>query len=149
MYTRADYQAGRCLYISFWSTTIVTTTSDQSGPMRKINKPYGNRCCCVVDTLKNYLRKQRWSTTGYHKVHICKTIFRSIKRIFVHLFCFFLLFIQTLALPFWALGKRFSREVKTRVAVILHHWRRQPITKKRKKKKKNIINSATNDDDWW
>ncbi len=43
MLARTDSQAGRCLYIFVWSTTLVTTTSDQSGTMSKINKPYGKR----------------------------------------------------------------------------------------------------------
>jgi len=58
MLAGTDYQAGRCLYISVWSMTMVTTTSDQSEPMRKINKPYGNRWFCVVDTEK--LLKETW-----------------------------------------------------------------------------------------
>jgi hypothetical protein len=51
MLARTDYQAGRCRYISVWSTTMATTTSDQSGPMRIINKPFGNARYSVVDTL--------------------------------------------------------------------------------------------------
>lgn len=47
MLVETDYRAGRRLYISVWSTT----TSDQSEPMGKINKPYGNRRYDVVDTL--------------------------------------------------------------------------------------------------
>src|SRR5690349_11450844 len=87
--------------------------SDQSRPMTKINKPYGNRCCYVVDTLQNYLKKHR-STTGYQQIRIKRFSVQSSVYISI---VFFLLFIQTLASSYWALDKRFSREVKTRVVV--------------------------------
>lgn len=65
--------------------------------------------------------------------YICIKRFSVQSSVYFCIFFFCLLFIQTLALSYWALGKRFSREVKTRVVVvILHHWRRQPIMKKKK-----------------
>ena len=48
---RTDYQADRCRYIFVWSTTMPTTTSDQSESMGKINKAYVCRRADVVDTL--------------------------------------------------------------------------------------------------
>ena len=57
MLPRTDNQAGRCRYISVWSTMMAaaTTTSDQSETMRKINKPYGNGkmllCCRHIEKL--------------------------------------------------------------------------------------------------
>jgi hypothetical protein len=92
MLARTDNQAGRCIYISVWSTTMAAaTTSDQSESMRKINKPYGNGMMLCFRHIEKLLKNKVDRPPAITRIHMYKTIFRSIKRIFVHLF-FFCLF---------------------------------------------------------
>jgi hypothetical protein len=92
MLARTDNKAGRCRYISVWSTMMAaaTTTSDQSETMRKINKPYGNGIMLCSRHIEKLLKKtlidHRLSAEYIYIIY--KTIFRSVKRIVFYSFVY-------------------------------------------------------------